>query len=214
MTPLDRYHEKRDFGRTPEPEGHDPTTPDGSSEALTPAPVFVIQKHAASRLHYDVRLEIDGVLASWAVPKGPSLDPHDKRLAVHVEDHPLEYGAFEGIIPEGEYGGGTVMIWDRGTYTPETDMADGLGRGDLKFTLHGDKLAGSWALVRMRPRPGEKAENWLLIKHRDDHARPAGEYDIAAALPDSASTGRTMEQIADGGETYTPPEPGNDPVPF
>ncbi len=193
MTPLDRYREKRHFDTTPEPTG----APETESATDAPdAPRFVVQKHAASRLHYDFRLEIDGVLASWAIPKGPSLDPHDKRLAVHVEDHPIEYGSFEGTIPEGEYGGGTVMVWDTGTYRPELEMAEGLVRGDLKFTLEGEKLHGSWALVRMKPRPGEKQENWLLIKHRDEAARAAEEYDVTASLPLSAATGRTMEQIA------------------
>lgn len=191
MTPLDRYREKRDFARTPEPAGD-------TAPAEHELPVFVIQKHAASRLHYDFRLEIDGVLASWAVPKGPSLDPHDKRLAVHVEDHPLEYGSFEGTIPAEEYGGGTVMLWDRGTYEPELDMRAGLERGDLKFTLNGSRLSGSFALVRMKPRPGEKAENWLLIKHRDEQARPHEEYDVTAAVTTSVATGRTMDEIASG----------------
>ncbi|MRR12861.1 ATP-dependent DNA ligase, partial [bacterium] len=177
-------------------------------------PMFVVQKHAARALHYDVRLEVDGVLVSWAVPKGPSLDPHDKRLAVHVEDHPLEYGAFEGTIPAGEYGGGTVMVWDTGTYEPETDMKAGLEKGDVKFTLNGVKLHGSWALVRMKPRPGDRAENWLLIKHRDDHARSADEYSVTEALTDSAATGRSMDAIASGDEGGEPLASGTDPIPF
>lgn len=185
--PLDRYREKRDFDRTPEPEGGAPAT-----DSLT----FVIQKHAARRLHYDVRLELDGVLMSWAVPKGPSLDPHDKRLAVHVEDHPLDYASFEGTIPEGEYGGGTVMVWDRGTWEPLVDPAEGLAKGDLKFELRGEKLLGRWVLVRMKPRPGDRAENWLLIKERDDHVRPAEEYDILEARPESALSGRNLDQIS------------------
>lgn len=204
MSPLDRYREKRHFDKTPEPAG-------APEPAAHERPSFVIQKHAASRLHYDFRLEIDGVLASWAVPKGPSLDPHDKRLAMHVEDHPLEYGSFEGTIPAGEYGGGTVMLWDRGTYDPELDMTAGLERGELKFTLHGGKLGGSWALVRMKPRPGEKTESWLLIKHRDEHARPHDEYDVLTEMTTSISTGRGMEQIAAGDPV---PDPhGTDPVP-
>ena len=134
-----------------------------------------MQKHAASHLHYDFRLELDGVLLSWAVPKGPSLDPADKRLAMHVEDHPLEYGGFEGVIPKGEYGGGTVMVWDRGTWTPEGDPVQGYAKGQLKFTLDGEKLKGGWVLVRTRGskyggKTGDKA--WLLIKERDDYARP------------------------------------------
>lgn len=188
--PLDRYREKRDFEHTPEPDGR------AHAESGS-RPIFVIQKHAASRLHYDVRLEVGGVLASWAVPKGPSLDPHDKRLAVHVEDHPVEYAGFEGVIPQGEYGGGTVMVWDRGTYEPENDIVAGLEKGDVKFRLFGEKLGGSWALVRMKPRPGEKAENWLLIKHRDEFARDAGEYDVTVEQPDSAASGRTMQRIAE-----------------
>lgn len=187
--PLDRYQEKRDFTRTPEPEGGV-----SQSESLS----FVIQKHAASRLHYDVRLEFDGVLMSWAVPKGPSLDPHDKRLAVHVEDHPLDYASFEGTIPKGEYGGGTVMVWDRGSWEPIGDPATGLAKGDLKFELHGEKLLGRWVLVRMKPRPGDRAENWLLIKERDDYVRPAEEYDVVKARPESALSGRDMDQIAAG----------------
>jgi len=192
MTPLDRYHEKRDFAKTPEPAGAADAQPHDRSS-------FVIQKHAASRLHYDFRLEIDGVLASWAVPKGPSLDPHDKRLAMHVEDHPLEYGSFEGTIPAGEYGGGTVMLWDHGTYEPELDMTQGLAKGELKFTLHGGKLQGSWALVRMKPRPGEKSESWLLIKHRDEHARLHEEYDVLAVRTESITTGRSMDEITAAG---------------
>lgn len=214
MTPLDRYREKRDFDKTPEPAGE-------LDRAAHDAPVFVIQKHAASRLHYDFRLEIGGVLASWAVPKGPSLDPHDKRLAMHVEDHPMEYGSFEGTIPQGEYGGGTVMLWDTGTYEPELDMPAGLLRGELKFTLHGTKLQGSWALVRIKPRPGERQESWLLIKHRDEHARPHDEYDVVTEMAQSTTTRRTLAQIADGQppETdadlapATPLPAGDDPVP-
>lgn len=214
MTPLDRYREKRDFDKTPEPAGE----PD---RAAHDTPVFVIQKHAASRLHYDFRLEIDGVLASWAVPKGPSLDPHDKRLAMHVEDHPMEYGSFEGTIPQGEYGGGTVMLWDAGTYEPELDMPAGLLRGELKFTLRGSKLHGSWALVRIKPRPGERQESWLLIKHRDEHARPHDEYDVTTEMAQSVTTGRTLAQIADdqpseadGDAASAAPAPaGDDPVP-
>ena len=204
--PLDRYREKRDFDKTSEPAGERreavadaDTAADTARKAVAACDptgcAFVVQKHAATRLHYDFRLEIGGVLASWAVPKGPSLDPRDKRLAVHVEDHPIEYGSFEGTIPAGEYGGGTVMVWDRGIYEPETDMTAGLAAGELKFTLQGEKLRGSWALVRMKPRPGEKSENWLLIKHRDEHARPHEEYDVTVARPESAASGRTLDQI-------------------
>src|SRR5512143_2902909 len=137
--PLEEYRKKRDFSRTPEPAGE--TRPAGGSS-------YCIQKHAATRLHFDFRLELDGVLLSWAVPKGPSLDPRDKRLAMQVEDHPVEYGGFEGTIPQGEYGGGTVMVWDRGTWEPEGDPRKDYERGRLTFTLHGDKLRGKWHLVR------------------------------------------------------------------
>lgn len=191
--PLEEYHRKRDFAKTPEPAGDEPA-------ADAPALGFVVQKHAARALHYDFRLELDGVLLSWAVPKGPSFDTHDKRLAVHVEDHPLEYGGFEGTIPAGEYGGGTVVVWDRGTWRPIGDPHAGLEKGDLKFDLLGEKLMGRWVLVRMRPRPGEKRENWLLIKEKDEWVRPAEEYDVLAEKPDSVLTGRTVEEVALGGE--------------
>src|SRR6516165_11731319 len=156
---LKEYRKKRHFDRTAEPAG--------KRAKKKPGWVYVIQKHDATRLHYDFRLELDGVLKSWAVPQGPSLDPSQKRLAVHVEDHPLEYGNFEGIIPEGEYGGGTVLLWDRGTWSAIGDAAEGYKEGKLKFVLNGEKLHGAWMLVRMRPREGEKGDNWLLIKERD-----------------------------------------------
>src|SRR5450631_4033842 len=158
---LSRYRAKRDFAKSAEPSGSRPTR---RSDRLR----FVIQKHAARRLHYDLRLELGGVFKSWAVTKGPSLDPGEKRLAVEVEDHPLQYGDFEGTIPEGEYGGGTVMIWDRGFWAPETVIppVQSLRDGELKFILAGSKLQGSWVLVRMKPRPAEKHRNWLLVKHR------------------------------------------------
>jgi bifunctional non-homologous end joining protein LigD len=185
---LETYREKRDFSTTPEPAGGD---------AATGGRLFVIQKHAASRLHYDFRLELDGVLLSWAVPKGPSLDPHERHLAVRVEDHPLEYGSFEGTIPKGEYGGGTVAVWDTGTWEPENDPHAGLASGDLKFTLHGEKLHGSWVLVRMKRRSEEEGkENWLLIKHRDEHATDGSGSAILTERPESILTGRTIEQIA------------------
>jgi bifunctional non-homologous end joining protein LigD len=203
--PLDEYRRKRDFTATPEPSGDEAA---GGADAAT----FVVHKHAARALHYDLRLEIGGVYASWAVPKGPSLDPADKRLAVHVEDHPLAYGSFEGVIPAGEYGGGTVMIWDRGAFEPVGDAAAEVAAGHLKFTLSGSKLHGAWALVRMKPRPGERQEAWLLFKERDDEVRPRSEYDVLAAEPDSAATGRTMDQISEAGEVWTgspaPPDPG------
>ena len=191
--PLEEYRRKRDFAETPEPVGAQPPTD-------APVRSFVVQKHAARALHYDFRLELDGVLLSWAVPKGPSLDTHDKRLAVHVEDHPLEYGGFEGTIPHDEYGGGTVVVWDRGTWQPVGDPHAGLEKGDLKFDLLGEKLKGRWVLVRMRPRPGEKRENWLLIKEKDEWVRPHDEYDILAGRPDSALSGRSIEEVAAGAD--------------
>src|SRR5262250_1900410 len=189
---LREFRRKRDFKKTPEPAGR-VADPSRSTDR-----VFVIQKHAASRLHYDFRLELEGVLKSWAVPRGPSLDPADKRLAMHVEDHPLEYGSFEGIIPKGEYGGGTVMLWDRGTWQSEGDPHRDYRGGSLKFTLHGEKLRGSWALVRIRDRRQARDDerSWLLIKHDDQDARPAAQYQVVEALPDSVTTGRSMEQIA------------------
>ncbi|WBL77112.1 DNA ligase D [Bradyrhizobium xenonodulans] len=184
---LSTYRRKRDFEKTPEPSGKSAVAPSKQRR-------FVIQKHDASRLHYDLRLEFDGVFKSWAVTKGPSLDPQDKRLAVEVEDHPLDYGDFEGTIPEGQYGGGTVMLWDRGTWESD-DPEAGFKKGDLKFTLHGDKLHGSWVLVRMRNRGGEKRTNWLLIKHRDEYA---SEGEDILAEDKSVASGRAMAQIADG----------------
>ena len=176
---LDKYRKKRDFTTSPEPAG---AKPHRSAVGRTPR-FFCVQKHLASHLHYDVRLEHDGVLWSWAVPKGPSLDPTTKRLAMHVEDHPLEYGEFEGVIPSG-YGAGIVMLWDRGTWTPEVDDVDAaLKKGDIKFTLDGYKLKGSWVLVRTkgaRWSPTGADRSWLLIKHRDDWA---GDVDIAAFAP-------------------------------
>src|SRR3982751_6017884 len=187
---LSTYRKKRDFEKTSEPSGDIPVAPSKQRR-------FVIQKHDASRLHYDLRLEFDGVFKSWAVTKGPSLDPHDKRLAVEVEDHPLDYGDFEGTIPEGQYGGGTVMLWDRGTWESE-DPERGFKKGDLKFTLHGEKLHGSWVLVRMRnDRTGGKRTNWLLIKHRDEHVREGADNDILGE-DKSVASGRAMEQIAGG----------------
>ncbi len=185
---LKEYKRKRDFKKTTEPAG--------AKVKATKGRQFVIQKHAASRLHYDFRLEHDGTLKSWAVPKGPSLDPAVKSLAVQVEDHPLEYASFEGTIPEGEYGGGTVMVWDRGTWEPEEDADQGFRTGKLKFKLHGEKLQGSWALVRMGGRAGDGGKNWLLIKHRDDAAKPAAKYDVLKKEPLSVSSGRDLDEIA------------------
>ena len=196
---LDAYRKKRHFAKTPEPSGaQGPADVGGASEEATGKGglLYVIQKHAARRLHYDFRLELDGVLLSWAVPKGPSLDPHDRHLAARVEDHPLEYGGFEGTIPKGEYGGGTVELWDRGTWEPEGDAHEALKKGDLKFTLHGEKLQGSWVLVRMKPRPGEEGkENWLLIKHRDDYAVDGDGQAILRDQPQSVASGQTLEEI-------------------
>ena len=211
---LAEYRRRRDFTRTSEPAG-------GKATPAAAHLIFTVQKHAASSLHYDFRLEMSGVLKSWAVPKGPSLDPTDKRLAVMTEDHPLEYAAFEGTIPEGEYGGGTVMLWDFGWWEPDlawmneaahkgrhgapasvsetsaestpVDLGAALAKGELKLVLHGHKLSGSWALVQMKGR-GEK--NWLLLKHRDGSARP-GESIIEKA-PDSVLSGRTLDEIAKG----------------
>jgi bifunctional non-homologous end joining protein LigD len=185
---LQEYKKKRNFSVTPEPAGKVQETP-GSS--------FVIQKHAATRLHYDFRLELDGVLKSWAVPKGPSLDPGEKRLAVHVEDHPLEYGDFEGIIPKGQYGGGTVLLWDRGTWHPEGDPVKAYKKGHLHFRLEGEKLHGGWHLVRLHgERAGEDKENWLLFKENDDIAVPGSGDAVVQEYPASVTTGRTIEEIA------------------
>jgi bifunctional non-homologous end joining protein LigD len=182
---LAKYHAKRDFRVTSEPKGS------AKARGSADEPSFVIQKHQARNLHYDFRLEWNGVLLSWAVPKGPSLDPSVKRLAMAVEDHPLEYGGFEGTIPEGQYGGGTVMLWDRGTWEPEDpDVDASLRNGELKFTLHGSKLRGSWVLVRTK---GFGERSWLLIKHRD---RYASTKDVMEAKPRSVASKRLMAEIA------------------
>jgi bifunctional non-homologous end joining protein LigD len=187
---LTTYRQKRDFEKTAEPSGDVKVAPSKQRR-------FVIQKHDATRLHYDLRLEFDGVFKSWAVTRGPSLDPHDKRLAVEVEDHPLDYGDFEGTIPEGQYGGGTVQLWDRGTWESD-DPERGFKKGDLKFTLHGEKLGGSWVLVRMRwDRNGGKRTNWLLIKHRDEFVREGKDNNILDQ-DQSVASGRSMAQIAAG----------------
>ncbi|GAC1558966.1 MAG: DNA ligase D [Beijerinckiaceae bacterium] len=184
---LATYNEKRNFGITSEPRGR---------KAKRSGFSFVVQKHAATRLHYDFRLELDGVLKSWAVTRGPSLVPGEKRLAVHVEDHPLDYGDFEGNIPKGQYGGGAVLVWDRGTWTPEQDPNKGLAKGHLDFSLEGTKLKGRWHLLRLKSRKGERNENWLLIKSDDESARDAGDPDILEEAPLSAKTGRSIEEIA------------------
>jgi bifunctional non-homologous end joining protein LigD len=200
---LREYKRKRDFHRTPEPAGKEKRRARGRQ--------FVIQKHDASRLHYDFRLELDGTLKSWAVPKGPSLDPAVKSLAVHVEDHPLEYASFEGVIPEGEYGGGTVMVWDCGEWEPEGDgdASRDYRSGKLKFRLDGKKLHGSWALVRMGGRAGEGGKNWLLIKHRDDAAKPQGKYDILKKEPLSVVSHRDLQEIADDADSVWSSSNGN-----
>jgi len=197
---LSTYRAKRDFKRTDEPSGA-AAVPQANKLR------FVVQRHDATRLHYDFRLELDGVFKSWAVTKGPSLDPHDKRLAVEVEDHPLDYGDFEGTIPKGQYGGGTVQLWDRGYWIPEADPHTGLKSGSLKFRLEGERLSGSWALVRMRSdRFGKgKRNNWLLIKHRDDAAHD-DDHDTLLKDPRSIASGRTLQEIAVG--------TGNAPTPF
>jgi bifunctional non-homologous end joining protein LigD len=190
---LATYEAKRDFTKTTEPKGRGKVAASGRSR-------FVIQKHAARRLHYDLRLEIDGVFKSWAVTKGPSLDPHDKRLAVEVEDHPLDYGDFEGTIPEGQYGGGTVQVWDRGYWENESpgSAEAALRRGNLKFKLDGQRLRGSWVLVRMRSNTAKgQRHNWLLIKHHDRFER-AGDGDILLKEDRSVASGRPMATIASG----------------
>jgi bifunctional non-homologous end joining protein LigD len=185
---LAAYRRKRDFSRTPEPGGRKRK----SAGRLR----FVVQKHAARRLHYDFRLEMDGVMKSWAVTKGPSLDPHARRLAVHVEDHPIDYADFEGVIPSGEYGGGTVMVWDRGTWEPIGDPARGYREGKLSFRLRGRRLKGEWALVRMHGRDDGRRQNWLLIKKADEHA-DSGDGDILLrTATKSVVSRRTMERIA------------------
>jgi bifunctional non-homologous end joining protein LigD len=190
---LKTYRAKRDFTRTKEPSGARQVLPAEHRR-------FVIQKHAASHLHWDLRLELNGVFKSWAVTKGPSVDPADKRLAVEVEDHPLDYGDFEGTIPKGEYGGGTVQMWDRGFWAPQGDKSPeaALEAGDFKFVLAGKRLQGSFVLVKIKNNRGRDTRtNWLLIKHRDEYARP-GETEDLIAEDKSVASGRTMDQIARG----------------
>jgi bifunctional non-homologous end joining protein LigD len=188
---LENYRKKRNFNKTPEPSGHPRRNSRGDR-------IFVIQKHDATRLHYDFRLEIGGVLASWAVPKGPSLDPSVRRLAIRTEDHPIEYADFEGVIPEGEYGAGPVMVWDKGTYSPENDLSpeEQLARGEINIVLNGIKLRGGFVLLYPRRsfgEPGEKAR-WLLIKRRDEYADPSWKIDDPP-LDRSVLTGRTLKEI-------------------
>jgi bifunctional non-homologous end joining protein LigD len=191
---LDRYHAKRDFSKTQEPKGgavrkgHDPVLR------------YLIQKHQASHLHYDFRLELDGTLKSWAVAKGPSLNPADKRLAVHVEDHPLEYGSFEGTIPQGQYGGGTVMLWDEGSWEPLGDAEQSYRKGRLSFILHGKRLKGEWHLVRMGARG--KRDNWLLIKSHDQYANERNGAIALERYIKSVSSGRSMVAVAKGNKQW------------
>jgi bifunctional non-homologous end joining protein LigD len=202
---LDVYRKKRDFRITPEPRGR---------RARQTGRRYVIQKHAARRLHYDLRLELDGVMKSWAVTRGPSLDPSEKRLAIHVEDHPIDYNKFEGTIPQG-YGAGTVMIWDRGRWHPEGDPRRALKEGRLTFSLDGEKLKGRWHLVRIRPRANERQEPWLLIKAQDEAARRDGAHDVLEEEPLSVASGRSLEEIAGGARKRRargPPAPAH-PVP-
>ena len=188
--PLEKYKQKRNFQKTPEPAGSPAAV--RQSAAKTSDRFFCVQKHLASHLHYDFRLEWNGVLLSWAVPKGPSIDPKDKRLAMQTEDHPYDYGMFEGVIPEG-YGAGIVMLWDYGTWEPESEDVDAaLRKGDLKFRLNGYKLKGSWVLVRTKGPSYGEGRSWLLIKHRDDWA---GEVDIAEFAPLSVKSGGDFEDI-------------------
>jgi bifunctional non-homologous end joining protein LigD len=192
---LREYHKKRRFDVTAEPKGRE-RAPSKKRKKLE----FVVQKHRASALHYDVRLEWKGVMLSWAVPKGPSYDPTSKRLAMQTEDHPIEYNKFEGIIPASEYGGGTVMIWDHGVWVPESEDVDAaLAKGDLKFSLEGKKLRGSWVLVRTRGRPGTSKSAWLMIKHKDNWATT---QDITELAPRSVVSNRLLIEIArdEGGD--------------
>jgi bifunctional non-homologous end joining protein LigD len=192
---IDTYNKKRDFTKTKEPKGRKLK---GKGDS------FVVQKHDASRLHWDFRLELDGVLKSWAVPKGPSLDPDDKRLAMRTEDHPLDYGTFEGTIPKGEYGGGTVMLWDLGTWVPEEgkDPSKTIEEGHLHFELEGERMKGEWVMFRLKPRPGEKAEPWMLKKVTDDFAKPDEGDALVEDCVTSVTTGRTMAEIAAGTDVW------------
>ncbi len=206
---LESYKRKRNFSRTPEPRGAGPA--EAGSKALS----FVVQKHAARRLHYDFRLELDGVLLSWAVPKGPSCRPGEKRLAMQTEDHPLEYGGFEGVIPEGEYGAGSVLVWDQGTWEPVEDPHRGLEKGHLSFVLRGKKLAGAWDLVRIRGRePGEGRRTWLLLKRRDEDACAPEDDEPVERRPDSVLTGRNLAEVAQSKDrVWHSEEPAGQPSP-
>jgi bifunctional non-homologous end joining protein LigD len=193
---LEPYRKKRDFARTPEPSG---------AEAAGQERLFVVQKHAARRLHYDLRLQFGDALKSWAVPNGPSLDPKTRRLAVHVEDHPLEYVDFEAHIPKGQYGAGGMIVWDRGTWIPMGDPDEAYRKGTIKFRLAGEKLGGGWTLVRLKPKEGERGDNWLLIKERDPFARPGSDAAILEERPESVLSGRLVEELAEPEAAAKPP---------
>src|SRR4028118_2243225 len=192
---IETYNRKRDFSKTGEPKGRKLK---GKGDS------FVVQKHDASRLHWDFRLELDGVLKSWAVPRGPSLDPADKRLAMRTEDHPLDYGDFEGTIPKGEYGGGTVMLWDRGRWIPHAhkDPRKTIEEGHLHFTLEGERMHGEWVMFRLKGKPGDKAEAWRLKKVTDDAAKPDDGEALGGQCLTSVTTGRTMGEIAAGKDVW------------
>ena len=203
-TTLERYRAKRDFTKTREPPGGK-VTPESS--------VFVVQKHAARRLHYDLRLQFGGTLKSWAVPHGPSLDPKVRRLAVHTEDHPLEYADFEERIPGGQYGAGGMIVWDRGTWVPMGNPDEDYRKGTIKFRLAGEKLGGGWTLVRLKPKAGERGDNWLLIKERDPFARPGSDAAILEERPESVLSGRLVEELA-APEEPAKPAPARKPEPI
>jgi len=198
---LKKYRSMRDFGDTPEPSGGKPKK--------TKLPIFVIQKHAATRLHYDFRLEMEGVLKSWAVPKGPSYDPTVKRLAMMTEDHPYDYASFEGVIPAGNYGGGNVIIWDSGTFelTEPDDPVKGVKSGKLAFRMFGKKMFGEWALVKIKGRPGSKGNEWLLLKHRDEFANP--DVDVTELAPRSIVSNLTVEEIGASKRTWQSNRPAS-----
>jgi bifunctional non-homologous end joining protein LigD len=201
---LDTYRAKRDFTQTSEPAGNA-----NKSSRKSKGHAYLIQKHEARNLHFDFRLEMDGVLKSWAIPRGPSMDPGDKRLAVRTEDHPIEYGTFEGTIPKGQYGGGTVMLWDEGSWEPIEDPREGFKEGKLKFMVHGKRLQGGFALVRLRSDTGRKQgkENWLLIKEKDEFARPGEGGDLIDSQLTSVRTEREMEEISQGQAEWHSNEP-------
>src|SRR5436190_8676703 len=192
---IETYNRKRDFSKTKEPRGRKLK---GKGDS------FVVQKHDASRLHWDFRLELDGVLKSWAVPKGPSLDPDDKRLAVRTEDHPLDYGNFEGVIPQGEYGGGTVMLWDQGSWIPEPgkDPSKTIEEGHLHFTLEGERMKGEWVMFRLKGRPGDRQEPWMLKKVDDEYAKPGEGEALVEQCVTSVTTDRSMAEIAAGADVW------------